>query len=93
MSQKPPIVFTCPACGHTSSRVVDARGLWREDAAKRVRECLDCAHRFTTTETIDDGKIVRGPTNRRLDEEPNPTMSTDDILIESAAALRGASRG
>jgi transcriptional regulator NrdR family protein len=54
MSHKPPIVFTCVACGHTTSRVVDARGMWEADAAKRVRECLGCHTRFTTTERIDE---------------------------------------
>jgi transcriptional repressor NrdR len=54
MGNRPPILFTCPHCGSSQSRVIDARGSWDADEARRVRECLICHRRFTTTETIDD---------------------------------------
>lgn len=38
----------CPSCGGVDSRVVDSRS--SADHIRRRRECLDCAHRFTTYE-------------------------------------------
>lgn len=41
----------CPACQHEESKVVDSRDAG--DSIRRRRECLACAHRFTTFERIE----------------------------------------
>lgn len=41
----------CPACQHLESKVVDSREA--RDSVRRRRECLACAHRFTTFERIE----------------------------------------
>ena len=43
----------CPFCGHPESKVTDSRNAAEMNATRRRRECLNCAHRFTTFETID----------------------------------------
>lgn len=42
----------CPRCGSTQSKVIDSRGSKDDRTIKRRRECLDCAHRYTTQESI-----------------------------------------
>ena len=42
----------CPSCAHADSKVIDSRHT--ENASiRRRRECIDCAHRFTTYEIIE----------------------------------------
>lgn len=48
----------CPFCGHLESKVVNSRQNPRGDAIRRRRECLECAHRFTTFEMIEKTPIV-----------------------------------
>lgn len=48
----------CPFCGHLESKVVNSRQNPRGDAIRRRRECLSCAHRFTTFEMIEKTPIV-----------------------------------
>lgn len=48
----------CPFCGHLESKVVNSRQNPRGDAIRRRRECLQCAHRFTTFEMIEKTPIV-----------------------------------
>ncbi|MDN3507678.1 MAG: transcriptional regulator NrdR [Simkaniaceae bacterium] len=43
----------CPFCGHVESKVTDSRNANEMNAVRRRRECLECAHRFTTFETVD----------------------------------------
>ena len=44
----------CPYCGHSDTKVIDARGLRDGDVKRRRRECPECARRFTTYERIED---------------------------------------
>lgn len=44
----------CPFCGHPHDKVVDSRESREADVIRRRRECLNCAHRFTTYEHIED---------------------------------------
>ena len=44
----------CPYCGAQKDRVVDSRESRDGKVIRRRRECLDCRHRFTTYERIDD---------------------------------------
>jgi len=44
----------CPACGNTSSKVVDSRPAPDGDAIRRRRSCERCGARFTTWERIEE---------------------------------------
>jgi len=48
----------CPACGHQEDKVVDSRPHQNGRAIRRRRECLDCAHRFTTFEYVEQGSLT-----------------------------------
>lgn len=43
----------CPSCDHIEDRVVDSRLSRGGRAIRRRRECLGCAHRFTTYEHVE----------------------------------------
>jgi transcriptional repressor NrdR len=43
----------CPYCGYGESKVTDSRNASDTNAIRRRRECLQCAKRFTTFETVD----------------------------------------
>ena len=49
----------CPFCGHEESKVTDSRNASETNAIRRRRECLQCARRFTTFETVDISLQVR----------------------------------
>lgn len=49
----------CPFCGHEESKVTDSRNASETNAIRRRRECLSCARRFTTFETVDISLQVR----------------------------------
>ncbi|RME67469.1 MAG: transcriptional repressor NrdR [Verrucomicrobia bacterium] len=42
----------CPRCASTDDRVIDSRASKDGTAIRRRRECTNCGHRFTTSETI-----------------------------------------
>ena len=48
----------CPYCGHPESKVIDSRPADENDSIRRRRECLSCARRFTTYETVESLPIV-----------------------------------
>ena len=48
----------CPFCGHEEDRVVDSRTSKEGRAVRRRRECLDCGHRFTTYEYIENVSLI-----------------------------------
>jgi transcriptional repressor NrdR len=43
----------CPQCAFEEDKVVDSRTTKEGEAIRRRRECLKCAHRFTTYEYIE----------------------------------------
>lgn len=43
----------CPFCQHEGLKVTDSRDAPEMNAIKRRRECLECAKRFTTFETVE----------------------------------------
>lgn len=43
----------CPACNHIEDKVVDSRLSRAGRSIRRRRECLGCAKRFTTYETVE----------------------------------------
>ena len=42
----------CPACSHEEDKVLESRAAREGAAIRRRRECLKCAHRFTTYEEV-----------------------------------------
>jgi transcriptional repressor NrdR len=48
----------CPACHADDTKVVDSRVAEEGIAIRRRRECLSCAHRFTTFERVDHAPLT-----------------------------------
>lgn len=48
----------CPFCGYAESKVVDSRPSDEGNSIRRRRECLSCARRFTTYETVEFTPIM-----------------------------------
>ena len=48
----------CPYCGYTESKVIDSRPAEEGSSIRRRRECLSCAKRFTTYETVESLPMV-----------------------------------
>ena len=43
----------CPRCHKDSSKVIESRDASDGDTIRRRRECLECAHRYTTYERVE----------------------------------------
>ncbi len=48
----------CPKCGCLEDKVIDSRSSKEGATIRRRRECLECAHRFTTYEVIEHGELM-----------------------------------
>jgi transcriptional repressor NrdR len=48
----------CPKCGNQDDKVIDSRASKEGSTIRRRRECLKCAHRFTTYEEIEHEGLV-----------------------------------
>ena len=48
----------CPYCGFSESKVIDSRPADENASIRRRRECLSCAKRFTTYETVESIPMV-----------------------------------
>lgn len=48
----------CPKCNYAESKVVDTRPTDDGVKIRRRRECMECGHRFTTYEKIEETQIV-----------------------------------
>jgi transcriptional repressor NrdR len=58
----------CPKCTSIEDKVIDSRISKEGSAIRRRRECLECSHRYSTTENIlRDGMIVIKRDGRRED--------------------------
>lgn len=58
----------CPKCTSIEDKVIDSRISREGNTIRRRRECLECGHRFTTTEgLVRDGLIVTKRDGRRED--------------------------
>ena len=44
----------CPSCSYDDNKVIDSRLSKDGDVIRRRRECLECSHRFTTYERIEE---------------------------------------
>ena len=48
----------CNQCQHTDTKVVESRDAAEGDSIRRRRECIDCQHRFTTYERVENPQLV-----------------------------------
>lgn len=48
----------CPVCRDDDTKVVDSRVAEEHTAIRRRRQCLGCAHRFTTFERVDHAPLT-----------------------------------
>jgi transcriptional repressor NrdR len=48
----------CPKCGTQEDKVIDSRASREGATIRRRRECLSCAHRFTTYEHIERASLM-----------------------------------
>ena len=48
----------CPKCGCRDDKVIDSRASREGATIRRRRECLRCAHRFTTYEQVESRPLV-----------------------------------
>jgi len=56
----------CPKCSSIEDKVIDSRISREGNTIRRRRECLECGHRFTTTEVlVRDGLVVIKRDGRR----------------------------
>jgi len=94
----------CPSCGHLEDRVIDSRATKEGSAIRRRRECLACAHRFTTYEEIDaavlyvvkrDGRRepfdrakLWGGIRRATEKRPIPAAVLDSAVEHVEAEIR-----
>ncbi|KAB2648586.1 MAG: transcriptional regulator NrdR [Verrucomicrobiota bacterium] len=58
----------CPKCTSIEDKVIDSRISKEGSSIRRRRECLECNHRYTTTESVvRDGMVVIKRDGRRED--------------------------
>ena len=58
----------CPKCTSIEDKVIDSRISKEGSTIRRRRECLECGHRYSTTETlVRDGVVVIKRDGRRED--------------------------
>ena len=74
----------CPVCRAADTKVVDSRLAEEGAAIRRRRQCLACAHRFTTFERIDEVPLVVLKSDGRT--EP---FDRAKIVAGIAAATKG----
>lgn len=65
----------CPKCTSIEDKVIDSRISKEGNTIRRRRECLECGHRFTTTETlVREGLVVVKRDDRREDFDREKLM-------------------
>jgi len=64
----------CPKCTSIEDKVIDSRISKEGSTIRRRRECLECGHRYSTTEMlVRDGVVVIERDGRREDfDKPLP---------------------
>ena len=48
----------CSQCSATDTKVIESRDVSEGESIRRRRECLQCAHRFTTYERVETPQLV-----------------------------------
>lgn len=96
----------CPFCGYSESKVIDSRSAEEGASIRRRRECLSCAKRFTTYETVEslpmvvvkkdgsrqsfDRRKVLGGMIRACEKRPVPLAELERISEEIEQDLQNA---
>ena len=96
----------CPFCGFAESKVIDSRPADENSSIRRRRECLSCAKRFTTYETVEslpmvvvkkDGsrqsferRKVLGGMIRACEKRPVPLADLEKIAAEIEQDLQNS---
>ena len=96
----------CPYCGFNESKVIDSRPADENSSIRRRRECLSCARRFTTYETVEslpvmvikkdgsrqtfDRGKVLGGMIRACEKRPAPLASLEKIAAEIERDLQSS---
>ena len=79
----------CPYCGHPESKVIDSRPADENASIRRRRECLSCAKRFTTYETVESLPmvVIKKDGSRQSFDRQKVLRRHDPGLREAAGAL------
>ena len=96
----------CPFCGYSESKVIDSRPADEGSSIRRRRECLSCAKRFTTYETMEslpmvvvkkdgsrqsfDRRKVLGGMIRACEKRPVPLAELEKIASEIEQDLQNS---
>ena len=96
----------CPYCGYSESKVIDSRPADEGTSIRRRRECLSCAKRFTTYETVEslpmvvikkdgsrqsfDKQKVLGDMIRACEKRPVPLAELERIADEIEQDLQNS---
>ena len=96
----------CPFCGYSESKVIDSRPADENNSIRRRRECLSCAKRFTTYETVEslpmvvvkkdgsrqsfDRRKVLGGMIRACEKRPVPLAELEKIADEIEQDLQNS---
>ena len=96
----------CPFCGYSESKVIDSRPADEGASIRRRRECLSCAKRFTTYETMEslpmvvvkkdgsrqsfDRRKVLGGMIRACEKRPVPLADLEKIAGEIEQDLQNS---
>ena len=96
----------CPYCGHPESKVIDSRPADENASIRRRRECLSCAKRFTTYESVEslpmvvvkkdgsrqsfDRRKVLGGMIRACEKRPVPLAELEKIAEEIEQDLQNS---
>lgn len=96
----------CPFCGYSESKVIDSRPAEEGASIRRRRECLSCAKRFTTYETVEslpmvvvkkdgsrqsfDKRKVLGGMIRACEKRPVPLAALEQIADEIEQDLQNS---
>ena len=96
----------CPFCGFSESKVIDSRPADEGASIRRRRECLSCAKRFTTYETVEslpmvvvkkdgsrqsfDRRKVLGGMIRACEKRPVPLAELEKIAEEIEQDLQNS---
>ena len=96
----------CPYCGYSESKVIDSRPADENASIRRRRECLSCAKRFTTYETVEslpmvvvkkdgsrqsfDRRKVLGGMIRACEKRPVPLAELERIADEIEQDLQNS---
>ena len=96
----------CPYCGYSESKVIDSRPADENASIRRRRECLSCAKRFTTYETVEslpmvvvkkdgsrqsfDRRKVLGGMIRACEKRPVPLAELEKIAEEIEQDLQNS---